>query len=309
MSDIYGLLSKHFDGNISDEEYREIELYRLNNPEEYKMLKKMWNTQGIEVQEFDVEKAWGLINERPESKTKFFNLSQIRAVAAAALLLIIFIGGAKMFNDKNGLKQEFIVATGEDERILLEDGSIVYLNQYAQLTYPSIFGSKKRELKLEGEAFFEIQKDKDRPFIVHTSSSDVEVLGTSFNVDANSTGTQVSVATGKVKVGSKKTHESVILLPKEAASVDSLGNIEKQRVPPNFMAWKTGSFKFINATLKEVVKELNRFYPSGITLLAENNSCQFTGTINQLSIEEALEVLKLSCDINLKQKNNHYEIY
>ena len=311
MSDIDVLLSKHFAKETTEAEEQLVQRYKLDNPEEYRAFQLFWTEKNIKVEKFDSEQAWQNVVKQAE-KTKPKGLyRRLRIVAAAAaVFLLLSVIGIKLLNPSSSSSQ--IIANGSQEttkEILLEDGSIVYLNANATLHYPEKFSSNQREVTLQGEAFFEIAKDANRPFRIHTNHSEVEVLGTSFNIDTEKNQTEVNVATGKVRVKSLFENKSVDLIPDQSVLV----NNEKLNVFPtenkNYLSWKTGVFHFEEASLNQVVEELNPYYNNKITLTKNDADCVLNSSFNQLELGEIIEIIQLNCGIQMKKNNESYELY
>jgi ferric-dicitrate binding protein FerR (iron transport regulator) len=186
--------------------------------------------------------------------------------------------------------------TGDQaEEILLADGSIVNLNANSSLKYPEEFTGATREVELSGEAFFDIAKDASHPFTVHTPFEDVSVLGTSFNVRAyaSETNSEVSVATGKVKVDNGTANQ--ILLPNEKVVVNHSTGTMDQQITENLNenAWLTKSMVFENAPMPEVLDDLESYF--NIEFTVENSdilNCPFNANFNFAGDDNLSSVLK-----------------
>lgn len=150
--------------------------------------------------------------------------------------------------------------------LTLDDGTLVHLNNNTRLIYPEKFGRGKRNVILDGEAFFMVAKDKSRPFIVHTPNGDVKVYGTEFNVNTRNesmgtSGTTVVLVKGSVGVTPNNGREQM-LLPGQQATLrtNSLtASIEDVDVEP-YIAWNTGKFSFHNWQLERIMDVLSHWY-------------------------------------------------
>lgn len=309
MSDIYTILSKHFHGESSKEEDQQVEQFKLDNPEEYQSLQTFWTKKEIEVTAFDSSTAWQDIARKAE-KPKSVAIYRYLKIAAsvAAIFLLVSVIGVKLLQQNDSPS---IVSTSEEsiQKLVLDDGSIVHLNAGASLQYPEKFNSKERNVRLQGEAFFEVAKDAQRPFRIQTNHSTVEVLGTSFNIDTDASQTEVAVATGKVKVASLSTKESTILTPNQSALVNekTLKTFDTKNL--NYQTWKTGVFHFDKTTIPQVVKELNAYYENQIVLINQDTDCLLSTSFEQLELKEILEIIQLSCNLKLNKKNEAYELH
>ena len=161
-----------------------------------------------------------------------------------------------------------ITPNGGQYQITLADGSRVTLNAASALTYPAEFTGDLREVTLEGEAYFEVAKNTGKPFIVHTPKQRLEVLGTSFNIQAysNETAVKTTVLTGSVRVSrgadSGAKQKSRILIPRQQSIVsDSETEIHVRTVDPeSVIAWKNGLFNFHGLSIDESLKQVGRWY-------------------------------------------------
>lgn len=147
-------------------------------------------------------------------------------------------------------------------RIVLPDGSKVWLNAESEISYPTVFQGNERLVKLKGEAYFEVNHDPAHPFIVQSSGQRVKVLGTSFNINAypNEAYVITTLTSGRIDLQhtTKNTHK--ILSPGQQAVLgDDLFRLQKVDVQL-FTAWKDGKFRFKGASLQEVLRQLERWY-------------------------------------------------
>ena len=205
-------------------------------------------------------------------QTKTFWLTR-PAQAATWLLLVMGIGALLyIYRTKPQAAGLSTVATrsGERKRIDLGDGSVVWLNAASQLQYPDRFDPDIREVTLEGEAFFEVAKDADRPFVIRSGELKTTVLGTSFNIRAYKEDKTLSVAvvTGKVRVTAPDLRSEVHLVPDQQAVFDKKErrlNKNDQVSASGLASWKEGLFQFRNTTFSEVTAILQRSYNVRIT--------------------------------------------
>lgn len=166
---------------------------------------------------------------------------------------------------------EKVALPGQKIITVLPDGTKVKLNSGSTLIVPERFDGEKREIKLTGEAFFDVTRDSLRPFIIHTEKLDVEVLGTSFNVRAFSDfQSQVAVKTGRVKVNSLG-NESVELIPDQMVSMMEDGRIsEVMEVNDQVFAWVNKELIFRNDQINEVIHTIENWY--GVKVEMDRNN-------------------------------------
>jgi len=313
MEDIYNILSKHFLQEATKDEELQVSKFKDENKIEYKLLKELWERNDVKVKDFDTQKALATIKNKVKNKKgKTIPLNRkIIKIAAAILFATLIIKGVfstfEIFNSNN------IVIENKDNSvkgklIKLSDGTKIWLNKDATIKYPKHFNNTIRNVKLEGEAFFEVAKNPNKPFFVTCSNSTIIVLGTSFNINATKkNNTEVTVATGKVSVNNKHK-KSVIITPGFSAKVTNKGLEKFETKNVNYLSWKTGKFIFKEADLRQVVSDLNSFYETKIIIKEETKDCKFTSEFDNLKIEEIVEILQLSCNIKITKNRNVYTI-
>ena len=311
MTEIYNTLAKYFSGEANEQETALVQKYKQNNSTEFAQLKALWTErQKVRLSEFNTAAGWQKVQDVANASKNTHSRGWLK-IAALASLLLVGIAGVYYLLHQPPTTMHMVEVIGKKpgDKVELMDGTIVYLNQGAKLSYPKTFDSGSRELNLGGEAFFEVKRDTKRPFIVHTSNSKVEVLGTSFNVDADEDKTEVAVATGKVSVENIVNQKSSILTPDQSATVTDNEVTVFRTVDSNYLAWKTGVFKFENTGLPQVIHELKEFYGDKIQLSDDKASCSFTSSFDNLTLDEIVEIIQLSCGLEMKEKNGSYELY
>ncbi|WP_057938545.1 FecR family protein [Algoriphagus resistens] len=201
-------------------------------------------------------------------------------------------------NDTLGVQDVFVTNTnpkGQKTKVLLEDGSVVYLNSQSSITYPENFKSD-RTIKLDGEAYFEVAKDPGHPFEVEANGIITTALGTSFNISTFNEDQQVAVTllTGKVKLNQHGKDAYLELNPGEESllSPDS-PQMEKYQVSAaERILWIEGILKFDEASLDEMVEILERWYGVAITVNGHPKALKASGVFdNQESLRNVLNVM------------------
>lgn len=192
---------------------------------------------------------------------------------------------------------------GGQYKVVLPDGSKVWLNAASSIKFPSVFTkTDKRKVQLNGEAYFEVAKDKIRPFIVETGKQLVEVLGTHFNINAynDDNSMKTTLLEGSIKVGlvnhekeENKTEAFTILKPGQQ-SVLTDGTIRiVQADMEEAIAWKNGYFKFNSESLSTVMHQLSRWYDVEVVYEGEISKDRFGGTISRYkNVADVLEMLE-----------------
>lgn len=207
-----------------------------------------------------------------------------------------YTGGAGMGSGYNTLT----VPPKMDYKLLLSDGTEVWLNATSRLRFPFNFTGDKREVYLDGEAYFQVSKNDAKPFIVHTEQTDILVLGTSFNVNAYSDGlTRTSLVTGAVIT--KADGKEVQLKPgQEAVYSSDKGYRITEFDDSEVLAWMKGVYVFHNTPLSDIASVIERWY--GVEVVFDNKELagkKFTGGLEKLQhLDYFLETMELIGDIH-----------
>lgn len=203
-----------------------------------------------------------------------------RGIAAAVLILVVALFVFDILNAKEEARIvqstqmiEKSLSTGQKLKIFLPDGSTVWLNAESSISYPERFNDSSRIVTLKGEAFFDVTKNPNKPFIVKTENMDISVLGTAFNVRNyhNEGKIDVALESGKLLVEtSGPIRDKYVLSPGEGISMnEKSGNAAKYSVDPKrAFQWKDGVLYFHKANFDEVINKLGRWY--GVEFIVEN---------------------------------------
>ena len=191
-------------------------------------------------------------------------------------------------SDLNQIKEQFvkvIMPYGQQTSLQLPDGTTVYINAGSQLSFPVSFDGEKREVYLTGEAFFDVQKDKDHPFIVYTPDINIRVTGTEFNVSAyaDDNFTQTVLVEGTVSVSKKALFgKRIDIVPGESALFDKKSeSICTDKVDTDkYTAWIHGYIICKNDLVSEVVKKVGRFYNRDIEIADDLSGITFSGKLD-----------------------------
>lgn len=174
---------------------------------------------------------------------------------------------------------------GGQYQITLSDGTKVWLNAESSITYPTAFAAKTREVTITGECYFEVAKDKTKPFVVKTPKENIEVLGTHFNVNAyaDESGIKTSLLEGSVKIGNQ------ILKPGQAYTN---GKIIQTDVNQD-VAWKNGIFHFNRTPMKDALRQLSRWYNVEVVYQGKAPETLVSGKMQRsLHLSQVLNILK-----------------
>ena len=281
------LLGKYLSGNCSDREKISIESWLKQSPDNqavYDQYKQLWNYTSMDKinTTVDVDKGWEELNKRINAVESLsvdiqdgnyiFRNRFIFILSRVAAIVIIAFGLFYLFNNINNQKPEninYVAAEILEHPLQLKDGSTVYLNKGAKITYPKAFTADNREISFEGEAFFEIAHNPDKPFIISSGELEVEVLGTSFNLCTCPDGDEMILylESGKVRFSSINAengtvNEQLILTPGQKGIFNKTdGTICRSEFKnQNYLAWKTGILVFEKTPLNEVLLTIEQTY-------------------------------------------------
>ena len=162
---------------------------------------------------------------------------------------------------------EVIIPFGKKSKLLLSDGTIVWLNAGSRFAFPQKFEGKERAVFLEGEGYFEVAKNADQPFIVSTSSVAIKVLGTKFNVSAYQSDhfIETFLLEGRVSISAngKLFNDKIIMIPDQKATYNKIQKnfeLKPEQNPEVYIAWVEGWYQFSNESLEQVFTKLGRYY-------------------------------------------------
>ena len=309
------LFQKFLRNECSEEEKKQV-MWLLQQPEQDNLFREvidqsMDDESGMyQWNSFAKQKVFAKTQQRKAAvRRQSFRTGLWQVAASVALvigfgILVYFLGARIGLSDKSGSYTDIYVPFGEKRQLTLPDGSIVHLNAGSALRYPENYGETQRTLQLNGEAFFEVIRDEERPFVVQTGDIFTRVLGTSFNVDAymNEEKAIITVASGKVQIRrrdslSNETNVLTTLSPDQQVRLDKLSGSHNTYtvVAKDYLAWRDGKLIFQNATFQEVARALERRY--NVTVGFQNEGlkkCRFTARFDETaSIREVLELLLL----------------
>ena len=322
-------LARYLAGESSSAEKEQVEAWAgesEQNSSELEQVRMLYEASGryFEMNRFDTGSAWQKVQQKTVHKVIHLENNRKKLYASfvryAAILILAIIAGSAGYYLVTGLSDEKqqIVMAGENiiNEITLPDGTLVTLNSSSTLEYPRKFNGDIREVTITGEAFFDVQPDPDKPFVINAGDMQVKVLGTSFNVRAypEAESVEVVVETGLVQVtnrnGEVQAEQAVLMLnPGEKGILYNLpGTIEKSfNTNPNYIAWKTRNLIFNKTPLKEVVQYLEDIYHIDIQL--EDNELEklvLTAHFERKPHDFILSVIQLTFGLELTRENGAY---
>lgn len=194
---------------------------------------------------------------------------------------------------------------GGEYRIVLPDGTLVWLNAASSLRFPAVFTGNERKVELQGEAYFEVVSNKSIPFRVKSNSQIVEVLGTHFNINSytDENTIRTTLIEGSIKVFTENNKLSQTLEPGEQASVKTdISSIKINNVnTEEFIAWKNGYFLFNNENIESIMRKISRWYNVEIVYEGQIPEGEFGGAVSKSkNISEVLRILQRTKAVNFK---------
>ncbi|MFA8449435.1 MAG: FecR family protein [Bacteroidales bacterium] len=308
------LLLKYFKGDISKKEKELIDKW-LNEDSKNKTFfdqaARIWEAMEITPSlECDYNKAWNIhLSKRKANKSSFWNQSFFIRVAAIFLFLLAL--SSVIFFVKNRSTQIKIYASNKSREIFLPDSTKVTLNKGSELSYAQNYNYRKnRYVHLDGEAFFEVNHNPQKPFIVKTNCVEVKVLGTQFNLNSisNNKIIDLNVFEGRVSFKDLQSRNIIIVDKGQKVHFDRESRIfsKPSLLEENSISWKTGELVFRNQSLQVVFNDLEKYFDRKIILKDKalgkmKISARF---YESESIEEIVKSISIALDIPLKLKDN-----
>lgn len=354
------LLARKFSGEASAEELRELHDYLKDHPQDayfFEMIADYWSLEPARAddaiqEEIHFHQIISIAEKEPPAEEpvpevlpRIGRPAPWKQLAAAAVFLGVILlayfweRSSRQLAQKNEMGVNEVVAeTGARPNIFLPDGTQVWLNSESKLEYKVNFNDSIREVTLEGEAFFDVVKDRKRPFIVHTSDINIRVLGTAFNVKSYPHESQIEATLihGMIEVTNRKepTSPKVILRPHEKlvfqkVAVAPATAQEKQSVKEPFhkpfsitqlpmnkadsslveTSWVYNKLVFDNESFEEIARKMERWYKVKITFRSDKVArILLHGEFKNESIEEALRALQYIEPFQYRKEGNQIEI-
>ena len=267
----------------------------------------------------EIHDSWlRLLDKRKSRQRKRYSLltriSTYAAVAmfAAAITSTVFIFSSREYDDRI---TSYVGGDGlEADVVVLPDGTRVSLGTRTSFSYDSRYGKSERIVQLEGEAYFEVAKDKDKPFIVKTKEQSIEALGTKFNVSAYPTDSLLTTTLleGSVLLTTQNLLHPMVLKPNEQFVYNKrTRSALLQQVDANrFVSWTTGYYYFPEQSLEAILYRLSHVYGVQFTVKSEALKRRtFTGTFYRgQSIKDIMEIIHLSIPVRYKIDDHHVTI-
>ncbi len=317
---IFLWFNQYLNGDISIENSKQLEAWLAEsaaNKRLFDQVKAMWEVTGqvsLDL-DLDLDEAWeqtrAKITLQKSTSTPTFKLGWWYKAAAA--VLVVAITGAIFFFYNTTKRHVYETIAQQTKLVQLPDGSQVWLNENSNLAFLQGFSKDHRTLDLEGEAFFEVTKDLQLPFVVRTNTLNSTVLGTSFHVRSiqSQDVSEVTVVTGKVGVTINDGDNMTLLTPGTKIQYDTRTKVlqKSSNEDPNFLAWRNKKLIFENTPLVEIQEALEEYYHVQIHIdNMDIATCQLTSNFDDPTLEEVLEVIALTLDLEYTKEGASYRI-
>ena len=310
------LLKNYILGKCSPEEMERLTMWARESDDHARWLFRMTGAYQAyrtshQIDEAHVQLAeLNLLNRiaKEEKVRKHKNGLRWTMYAAAAVLTALFVmAGMQYLGDREQMIR--VVALNDMRHVLLPDSSEVWLNAHSTLLYPKNFNDDGRQLELDGEAYFEVKPDADRPFVVMNEFLTTSVLGTKFNFSTRTTDNtaEVTLLSGKVRVSGNHGEGMITLRPDQRVVLDKVSHSMEvvQTYAPVSVAWHNNVIPFTNMRIDEIVRALEEYYDVRIDISPRlQNRSTYTGVINcRPTIDSVLVDLSYSVPFTFHRKD------
>lgn len=323
----WSALAKYFSGNASEGEKIFIREQRKKDPgfeEAYLQAQTLFPElpNGEADYDPDVDSGWQRLQMKARVREEKEETERPAVVpeqrwrfpwaVAASIAFLMALGIWFSAQNKGAEWIEVQTALNETKIVELPDGSRISLNENSLFSYPENFLKENREVRLTGEAFFEVQKAEGKRFTVYAGNTKTEVIGTAFYLQAYpDQEVRIQVTAGKVAFAGTETEEAVFLVPgQEATAVNGQEVPAKQEIEdPNFQAWQSKALIFNDTRLDQLVSMLEKHYDSEIIIEDEAlSNCRFTASFEDQDLKEVLEIISITGNLTIDKKGGQYVI-
>lgn len=289
------LLAKYLLGEATLAESEQVQSWAKSHPDHLKHLEDfktiLERSKLVIDNEVDEHKALERLNIRLKTDTKVRKIAYQKVLGWVAVLAIFF-SGSWFFYSNLIANQISVNTTGNTLTQVLPDGSTITLNKESSLSFVGGFFNKTRDVKLTGEAFFEVSPDKSKPFIIHVNDVEVTVVGTAFNVKGNNNGTVVVVESGIVKVNNQKDSVRLVAGEKVNATQNQLHLSKEKSQGKLYNYYYSNELVCVATPLSELVPVLNEKFKSNIVISNPAiKELPISTTFKNESLKEILKVI------------------
>lgn len=336
--EIWRLVQRYVTGNATPDERQLLHQWMDLDPANRQLVReveKIWDMTPVDELDVNVQQAWRAFQSKNIRKRKGVVTSvstrRMLILRVAAMILFTLMAGFFAYTyissdigtgDETAAGhilqlENMVTGQGEKASATFSDGTEVILNSASTLRFPEEFSGHRREVHLEGEAYFKVAPDPDHPFIVHIRGAEIEVLGTEFNVRGWSEDIAVDVVVreGKVSVSAPEREtdalREVILEAGDFTRIpDGQGPIPVQQVEiANYLVWMSGGLYFRDTPFHQVLRDIERRFDIQITLHEPNlSNVPFTGKFQYADLDEVLSIIAVSMEIDFHRDGSTVEL-
>lgn len=289
------------------------------NRDEFRRLKNYWDAdvafKHSVAPAFSLEQLQQKINvQRRQTDRRQLWRNAIPLIAAACLLFI-FSTTFFFYNTNDRTPEYYTLLAGEHtSNFTMEDGTVITLNKNSRLSYSDKYGENSRDVKLEGEAYFEVAKDSGKPFQVEMNGASITVLGTHFNVKADAESDDITAILVEGSIRFEGAKQNIVMTPKQQLTFSrSTNQVDIKQVDVDTStAWKDGLLKYKSTPFIQLVENLKDIYQVEIQIDDErltDPAITVSGTFDQRqSFDQILKVISYSLPVRWKNNNGIYHI-
>jgi ferric-dicitrate binding protein FerR (iron transport regulator) len=343
----YSVLIHFLSADCTETEKRAVEEWIRRDPlnkQKLEEFKKIWKSSAankVKQQQWaTIDKDWQTLSKKigapsvskPEKDipvsphttssqpAPVYQLVRVAAIFLVASLIGIFAyqkWAPVQTGKEEPVLQEITTAMGQRVNLTLSDGTYVVLNSGSKMELPKVFETDKREVSLEGEAYFKVAKNADKPFLIHSAGVTTRVLGTSFSISAYPEDEQIIVAVEEGRVSFETNSKAVA--QKAVLNARELGryNSETRQIMTTsiedldlYLGWTEGYLKFKEAAMHKVAKNLERHFGVDVTFEdAAIGQKILTAHLKSRSIRNVLDVISMSLDIEYRLQDNEVTFF
>lgn len=302
MQNLEEKIQGYLSGKLSEDERQEVKNWANASEQNAKLLaqhRKLYELSELDTSSFcpNVEMAWLKVEKKIAKHSIALNSGNVFYKIAAAIAVTI---GLVFFSISYFSSPDLVAVNtreGEVLSVILSDSTSITLNENSTLKYPEAFDGSERKVYLDGQAFFEVKRDEDHPFKIIGRSSVTKVLGTSFDLIAKQTYSQVNVLSGSVSFKGRKSNDKVVLEKNNSATIVDAKLESFEHIDTKTLVWRLGELNFQSTPLREVAQVLTKHYGVEIQLQSGIDSCLITSKFEGKTMSEILEVLKVIANI------------
>ncbi len=308
------IIVKYLQGNSKSSENEILLEWLRENPVNKKIfgdLTVIWFSSYKKEAVFDPEKAFekfktSISSPQKEKKSNKKGLI-VKLISSIAALFILAAGTYFYFNNI----EKSTIITAKSTKIAdltLPDGTKIFMKGNSCVRYPDKFSNKSRLVSMNGDVYFEVEKNPELPFIIKTGFASIEVVGTSFNVvnDSIAKFVRVIVSSGKVKLFDHSGKNFIILEEGFAGTYDRKSNklVKYLNNDINYLSWKTNKLVFKNTELSEIFRDIARHYNVSInTVNPEILDCRMTATFEKQPMDSVISIIKLTFGLKATEES------